>query len=297
MANSPIPTIHVATVHWKDDRWVDIQLRYLHRFIGGPLRTWGFLTKVPGDHTGKFSYVSTERIVKHATKLNLLADMICFAAESEDDWIVFLDGDAFPVAPLREALTERLSRHGLIAVRRDEKQATQPSPCFCACTVGMWRELGSDWHRIGSPTNKNRSQRSPSEDVGARLLRALETRGVDWDPLLRSNTHNPHPLFYAVYGNLVYHHGAGFRPRLSRGDRAGLRSQADGPLARLMEKAPRALRARYHPMQRARQELLADQAATESGIFDRIAADDDAIFVELSSGMASVDDSAQISHG
>ena len=37
-----------------------------------------------------------------------------------------------------------------------------------------------------------------------------------WLPLLRTNTNDLHPLWFAVYGHHVYHHGAGFRPRQSR---------------------------------------------------------------------------------
>jgi hypothetical protein len=29
--------------------------------------------------------------------------------------------------------------------------------------------------------------------------------------VLRSNRKNPDPLFFAVYGDVIYHHGAGFR--------------------------------------------------------------------------------------
>ena len=46
--------IHVATVHYRSDRWIDPQLRYLERFLPGPFRVYAFLTRVPGDHSGKF---------------------------------------------------------------------------------------------------------------------------------------------------------------------------------------------------------------------------------------------------
>jgi hypothetical protein len=52
--------IHVATVHWRSERWIDPQLRYLERFLPGPFRVYAFLNEVPGDHRGKFFYSSTE---------------------------------------------------------------------------------------------------------------------------------------------------------------------------------------------------------------------------------------------
>src|SRR5262249_16603435 len=61
----------------------------------------------------------------------------------------------------------------------------------------------------------------PTTDVGANLLRRLELTGTPWTPLLRTNRHNPHPVFFAVYGDAVYHHGAGFRWPVVRVDWAG----------------------------------------------------------------------------
>jgi hypothetical protein len=55
-------------------------------------------------------------------------------------------------------------------------------------------------------------------DIGGNLLRAVERSGREWTPLLRSNRVNPHPLWFAVYGDIVYHHGAGFRKPISRID-------------------------------------------------------------------------------
>jgi hypothetical protein len=37
---------------------------------------------------------------------------------------------------------------------------------------------------------------------------------MDWGKRLRSNRVNLHPLLYAVYDGVVYHHGAGSRPTI-----------------------------------------------------------------------------------
>jgi hypothetical protein len=288
-----LPTVHVATVHWRDDRFVDVQLRFLRRYVEAPLRVYAFLNHLPDGHADKFFYTSSAPIKSHAVKLNLLADMICFAADTDDDWIVFLDGDAFPIAPVRPALTGPLKQRGLVAVRREEKGAHQPSPCFCVTTVGLWRDLGGDWQRIGNPTNENRAHRSPSDDVGGRILRALDREGIEWDPLLRTNTWNPHRLFHGVYGDLVYHHGAGFRPRIDRHDRGRLRELRERRATRVVDYLPnsgfgRALRRRLHPVQRLKREILAEQQRLDDELFDRIAADDQSLFAELASGSGAV---------
>jgi hypothetical protein len=47
--------------------------------------------------------------------------------------------------------------------------------------------------------------------VGGNLLRQLELTGTPWLPVLRSNRKNIDPVLFGVYGDTVYHHGAGFR--------------------------------------------------------------------------------------
>ena len=67
--------IHIATVHWQDDRWIDIQLKYLNNNITHPFKVYAFLNGLERDHRSKFFYSSSEPIQSHAIKLNLLADI------------------------------------------------------------------------------------------------------------------------------------------------------------------------------------------------------------------------------
>ena len=59
-------------------------------------------------------------------------------------------------------------------------------------------------------------------DAGGNLLGIIRERGLDWYPLLRTNRRNLRPLWFAVYDDLVYHHGAGFRGGLCRRDREAI---------------------------------------------------------------------------
>ena len=77
--------IHICTVHWQDDRWVDVQLEYLDRHLKQPFRIYGWLNDLPVDHSQKFFYSTTEPVPQHAIKLNILADVVRFAAESPKD--------------------------------------------------------------------------------------------------------------------------------------------------------------------------------------------------------------------
>jgi hypothetical protein len=200
--------IYFATVHYMDDRWIDVQLRHLRRHVRDPYAVYACLTgpKVVRQ-ADRFDFWHRRRNWSdHGEQLTFLAEKIAGEA-ADDDVLVFIDGDAFPIAPLDSALRELLDESPLAAIRRDENEDTFPHPSFCATTVGFWRELGADWRD---------DLRTSGVDVGGRLERRLAERGVRWKPLLRMNAKDLHPILFGVYGDqelgpLVYHHGAGFR--------------------------------------------------------------------------------------
>jgi hypothetical protein len=207
--------IHVVTVHWMDSKWVGPQLDYLQRNLELPYRTWASLEGIADPTTRARFDVVEDFEGMHAPKLNWLADMVLEVADPED-LLVFIDGDAFPIRPIGAWMTEMLQRYPLAAVRRDEeREERQPHPCFCVTTAGFWKQINGDWQPGGT-------WKSPSgleiTDVGGTLYNQLRDEGVEWLPLLRSNTHELHPVWFAVYAGHVYHHGAGFRRRVARTD-------------------------------------------------------------------------------
>ena len=108
-----------------------------------------------------------------------------------------------------------MAKAPLVAVRRAENVGDpQPHPCFCVTSVGTWRRLPGDWS--GGYTWPGHRGKLVT-DVGGNLLRALELAQLEWVQILRSNRVNLDPLFFGLYGDVIYHHGAGFRPgELSR---------------------------------------------------------------------------------
>src|SRR5690606_29450351 len=96
-------------------------------------------------------------------------------------------------------LRERLAEYPLVAVRRDENAGSPyPHPCFCATTVEFWHAIGGTWH-LGDRGPWRDPQGKAITDVGANLYTILERERIEWEPLRRTNTHDLHPLFYAVY--------------------------------------------------------------------------------------------------
>ena len=271
--------IHIATVHWAHDRWIDIQLKYFQRNIDEPYRVYAWLDEGMERHSGKFFYSTDVPLKEHELKLTLLGDLVAHAAEPEE-MIVFIDGDAFPIAPIVPFLRSKLERYALVAVRRDENNGDpQPHPLFCATTARLWLDLPGDWRRGHKWLD---AQDQKVTDVGGNLLGLLEARGIEWYPLLRTNKVNPHPLQFGVYGDLVYHHGGGFR-RTAGGRiswmprRAALRSTWRGRLAARLPRRGKLgwLRRKIDPVHRYR-EALADQLADMNDrVFELIERDDD----------------------
>jgi hypothetical protein len=216
--------IHVLTVHWRDARWIDVQRRYLERHVRGPLRLYADLEAIDESYASRFDHVQNlaasrsfeNGIVAHTEKLNALAATAAGSA-SHDDVLLFLDGDAFPIAPLAPFFEDILGRFPLAAVRRDENLGDpQPHPSFCITTAGFWQQIAGDWS--WGYTWRNGAGKEVT-DAGGNLLRTLRDRAIEWYPLLRTNRRNIHPLWFGVYGDLAYHHGAGFRGGLCRRDR------------------------------------------------------------------------------
>lgn len=203
--------IHVLTVHFMDDRWIGPQLRFLKRNVPDDLQVWACLNGID-PAWGDVFHRTFDLDGVHADKLNALARIVTDSGVSRDDYLLFLDGDAFPIAPVTP---EVLAGRPLAAVRQDECNGDrQPHPCFCLTTVGFWNDIAGDW-REGYRWEVELG--GTMTDVGGNLLGILERERIEWTPLLRSNpVREEEPMMFGIYEDLAYHHGAGFRVPKSR---------------------------------------------------------------------------------
>ncbi len=201
--------IHVVTVHYRSDQWIEPQLRYLRSNLPAEHRLYAVLNDIDPAWNSEFFY-TTDRDGNHASKLNALAEVVREDADP-DDLLLFVDGDAFPIAPVDRAL---LGGTPLAAVRRSENLGDQqPHPCFALTTVGFWFDIGGDWRKGYRWTSSVGVQVS---DVGGNLLGILTEKQIPWRPLLRSNRVDLDPLWFGIYADVAYHHGAGFRNKVAR---------------------------------------------------------------------------------
>jgi hypothetical protein len=223
--------IHVATVHYRDDRWIDLQLDRLARHTSEPLAVHASLERIPGRHRSRFHNVldhdGYDAEPLPGRDIDRKLDELAAAMSAEaapDDVIVFMHGDAFPVADWTGPVREMVSEHGLVAIRRDENGEPIPHWSFCATTPALWRRIGGTWAHGGTWEGKGEGEQVT--DTGGTLLELLRENEVEWRPLLRTNAVDVHPVFFGVYGELVYHHGAAFRTPMTRRDALAYRDRS-----------------------------------------------------------------------
>tara|TARA_B100000795_G_scaffold19004_1_gene12610 strand:- start:1135 stop:4881 length:3747 start_codon:yes stop_codon:yes gene_type:complete len=172
----------------------------------------------------------------HGVQLHHLAKRACDADAPEDDLLVFLDSDAWPLASLKENVVPLLDAEDgidLVAVRRSvEGMALWPHPSFAVTTCGAWTK---NKHSFSQPPdgedpevvnerltyaifNESRGLLCHDHfmlDTGAPLWRHFNDSSKNWVALDRMNKLDIDPLFYGVYGldgvPMAYHQGAGSR--------------------------------------------------------------------------------------
>jgi len=218
--------IHIATSHWKMSTWIDIQLGYIKEFLPGCKTYLSATQNVIDKHGSKFTFAADinrresfvydsvaglRGSIDHCERLNGLFDVIELSSNS-DDIVLFLDVDAFPIAPCTDKLHELLDSFEFVSICGCRE--SRLNPAFCACRVGSFKQIGASW-RIGNyyyrlnDFGANRRVRLCDTGGGTAIeIRRLRKR---WLQLHRCNRRNLHPVLFGIYGGLAYHNGMGLR--------------------------------------------------------------------------------------
>ncbi len=190
--------------------WIDLCLRQIERHSRGSSyevlvwdNTWmpehkELIERHP--RVRRFEPAQPGTDVRHGAALDRLVQKVRPATT----FVITLDTDSFPVRDgWIENLTGRLNDDVLVAgAWRDEMLPRKPAfvhPCCLAVRRRTLRELGAQFV-IGD-----------GADVAHNVTVAVEQAGARASKLRRSNAFNAHFLMGAVYGDLVYHQGAGSR--------------------------------------------------------------------------------------
>ena len=186
--------VHVVTVHLSDN-WIGLQNKYIRQNIPD-VKIYGVLVRM-GDSGGEsFDVVirSDDEPIKkeehdHVKNANLGLFLVQDEA-ADDDIIILMDGDAFPIGDIEPLLLKLDQGHDMVAIVRPENGENHPHPAFVAAYAKKWKsKLTLEGHMP-------------------------EIKGSDksWFSLKKTyNKYSFHGVFFSIYGGVIYHHGAGFR--------------------------------------------------------------------------------------
>ena len=209
--------IYILTNHHLTPEWIPLQARMLELYTERDsykvfCGTTAMESALP-EQPQKYQFHPLKGTInRHADKMDKLFEIADGDLPSDDDLIIFLDPDAFPITDKWiEAVSKSLSQFPLLAISREENiepllredQKPYPHPCFTATTYKFWKQNSLFWEL---------NEQEGASCAGVMLKKWLKENNYKWAKILRSNVYDLHPLNYAVYGEMIYHHGSGNRP-------------------------------------------------------------------------------------
>jgi len=238
--------LHILTLHL-GDKWIDIQKRELARFVSEPYKVyarlgdggdgkekWEYEYDDKGEKISGSKYIDTNVIYhKHKHKFDgaisgaqhwtySMGKLIDYVLQNFEvkltDKILLLDSDAFPIAPISDFLDEKLKEYPFVSAQEPMHEWDRdplyliPHPMFMAFEAKHILEdnLTDYLREIIQDKNNN---------WWGGTIEWLIERKYKYYALTRSNTVNLHPLYYAIYDDVIYHHWAGSRNMVTRPDR------------------------------------------------------------------------------
>lgn len=201
--------INIATVHYKQNKWVEIHNKYLKAFIDHPYRIWSFCKDITMDIINSYKVFSDgvedkKDISKdHWIKLNYVTNKLYTSDAKDDEIILWIDSDAFPIKPCYSFIKDKLSEYPFGAINRKENFDLFPHPSFAFSTLGFARKHNLSWEAV---LNDEKAL-----DTGGKIYRYFEKENIPWYRMNRTKSLTDHPVMYTIYDDLVYHHCAGSR--------------------------------------------------------------------------------------
>lgn len=201
-------------------RWMDLGLGQIDKHTGGQehkLLVWDNnndeqLRELMAERGSceYFAAASYEHLShKHAIPLQRL---YARARELKADYVITMDSDAFPVRDdWLELLTGAIDGQCVLSgVWRDELRASIPPYIHpsCLCTTPGYVERYDLRFDYIPPVTGQR------HDTLSEFTRVAADHGLPVFPLYRSNVNEWHRLMGGLYGDVIYHHGAGSRNRI-----------------------------------------------------------------------------------
>jgi len=231
--------IHILTVHANSDQWINLQLEQISKHTKD-YKVWAYCNIQTGGlslYKDKFHYCEPWQHIdpklmnegnsmssSHSTKLDKLTGIVCNDPDTKDDDIlIWMDSDAFPINNVNNYVTEKLSKYPLLGVNRKENPNGDviPHPSFVCSTVVFWKKQQWSWggcQLVRKLTTRKRFNTGGTHDTGGKLYLHLLINNIPWYRMHRTHSLTEHPVNFTIYDDLVYHHGSGSRRSSSRWD-------------------------------------------------------------------------------
>lgn len=228
--------IHIVTINWTTDKWIDIQADSFKEFIKTPYRVYTKLGNMGDDmfkkHNHKFYYCAPG---KKSEKSHVTVGMKLSLDEIKkdfkpDDIILIIDSDAFLLGSL-DPLIKRLDQYPYVSCQEPQHEIDItrkiPHPMFFMFKAKTLNE--KLYYYLTNILNHGTGTWWDG------LIKWMKNNNYEYYPIERSNKVNLHPLYFGIYEDIIYHHWAGSRKMITRPDRR-LHEQTGESLESIAEK-------------------------------------------------------------
>lgn len=215
----------VYLLRYRDSEYfLHTSIARLKAYTKGPFRIYGAIARNSAPTTAGLlaeagitlvELTAKEELAGASEHANLLDLLVDNAVEDGCTHVATFDMDSWPVVDGWDMLcAARINdAEPVIAAVRREENTHFPFPGFTFFPASFWRVGNSSFsseQRAKFPSALVKSLRRWSE-TGAGILLQLMVEERGWIALERSNAWNPHAVMCGLYGDMVFHFGAGSR--------------------------------------------------------------------------------------
>jgi len=213
--------IHIVTINWSTDRWIDIQLNSFKKWINTPYKVYTRLgnmdEKIYEKHKDKYFFCCKGKVGEKSHVTDGYKEVLPKVREnlSKGDLIMFIDSDAFLIDDISK-LSNKIEEHMFFAAEEPNHETDgvfkNPHPMFYLLKGDYFLESDLEDY-----------MKTVMIDEGGNWWGSVTTwlrkNNLKYSPLKRTNKVNLHQLYFAIYEDVIYHHWAGSRRMITRPDR------------------------------------------------------------------------------
>jgi hypothetical protein len=223
--------IHIVTLHFGTQAWFDIQKRYITKYTTGDYKVWigTYRNEIPEDfdlpdnwqHMDLDKDYPSDGINEHYAQTEFMYSNYLRDEMKDDDVLIFIDSDAFPVTDKWTQKIQNLFESGsedgpcdVLGIAQPENKgiaATDdydpyPDLCFFATTKKVWEDNNLEWG-LFLPKHQN---------PGFGMLDRIKAADLALMYIQRTNSFEANSVMFGVYGDMIYHQHCGSRAIIGR---------------------------------------------------------------------------------